>query len=416
MGRWALTLLVINSTIGVGIFKLPSGVSSLLGQSAPAGYLIAALLVGVWVAVLAELASQFDGSGGQYLYTRTALGPFAGLQCGWFSWLTRMSAQAAIINAFIDYLREWWPGMDGTGRALVIAAMMGGLAAVNYRGIRGGVWFSNTITIAKLSTLALFILLGLVLAGPPAPRPAEAATSLAGWADALVILVYAFSGFENAPTSMGEAKSPRRDAAFALLAGMGIVTLCYLFAHIVCARAVPNLPASTLPFADATRSFAGPAGAKLIAAGVMLSAFGTVSAAFVTAPRLMFAMAERGELPAFFAAVHPRFRTPHVSVVIWALLVCGLALAGGFLWNAVLSVASRLITYALMCASLIALRRRAPTADAWRAPGGPALAGLGIAFCVVLATRFTSDHLLVIGSVAVIASTNWILTRPQPLD
>jgi basic amino acid/polyamine antiporter, APA family len=417
MGRWALTLLVINCTIGIGIFRLPSRVAALIGDAAPWGYLLAGLVVAVWVAVLAELASQFPDSGGQYLYVRTALGRFAGLQCGWFSWLTRLAAQAAILNVLVDYLGRLWPGIDFVTRAGIIMAIVVGLTWLNYRGVRGGVWFSNTITAAKLGTLALFIIAGLALAPTVAAMPAAGAAtaaSLSDWGKALVILIYAFSGFESAPTSMGEAREPRRDAPFALYAGMGIVAVCYLLAHFVCMRTVPDLARSDLPFADAVESFGGASAAKVIAVGVMLSAFGTVAAAFITAPRLMFALAERGDFPAVLAAVHVRFRTPHVSLLLWAVMLFLLALPGGFLWSAILSVAARLITYALMCVALIQLRRRHPEADAWRAPGGRVLAVLGVLCCVALGANFELDHLLIIAGVGTIAALNWAVVRGKP--
>src|SRR5438105_11401053 len=134
MGRWTLTALVINSTIGVGIFKLPSSVAALLGAAAPWGYLIAAAGISILVAVFAEMSSQFTESGGQYLYARTALGPFAGILTGWFFWLARLTAMSAILNVLLDYLGEWWPGLSGAARAGVLGVIVGGLAALNYRG------------------------------------------------------------------------------------------------------------------------------------------------------------------------------------------------------------------------------------------------------------------------------------------
>lgn len=413
MGRWALTGLVINSTIGVGIFKLPADVARLVGDAAPWSYLVAAVFVGMLVAVIAELGSQFTQAGGQYLYARTAFGPLAGIQTGWFVWLTRLAATSAIINVLVAYLGEWWPGIGRFERGAVIVGLAGMLAVVNFRGIRTGVGFSNAITIAKLAMLALFIAAGLILLPGAVPASVPVPHSAAGWGDALVVLVYAFGGFENAMIPAAETKNPRRDAPFALFAALAVVTVCYLLAHIVCMRGVPDLSTSKLPFADAARAFAGTPGAKAIAIGVMLSAFGTVSAAFVTAPRLTYALAERGDFPAFFAAVHPRHRTPHVSILIWTVLVCALSLGGGFLWNAILSVAARLITYGMTCASLIQMRRRFPDADAWRAPFGILAATVGLVFCGVLASRFETSHVLIISGVAAAGLLNWMVVRSK---
>ena len=138
------------------------------------------------------------------------------------------------------------------------------------------------------------------------------------------------------------------------------------------------------------------------------------SYAYSTAPRLTYALAERGDFPKIFAAVHPRCRTPHVSIVLWAVLVLALALSGSFIWNAILSAVARLFTYGFACAALIKLRRLRPNADAFRIPGGNGLALLGIAFCIALAFRLTASHAAIIGAVVTIATLNWLAVRARP--
>jgi basic amino acid/polyamine antiporter, APA family len=414
IGRWTLTALVLNSVIGSGIFGLPSAIAKLVGPSAPVAYLLGALAVGVLMAVFAEVSSQFRETGGQYLYARSTLGRFAGIQVGWFFLLVRLTSGAAVLNLFVNYLGEFWPGVtDPVSRASVIAVIVSGFAAVNYLGVRVGAGLSTFFTITKVGTLGLFIVAGLLLVQDAPPAPATAPIRVTAWIDALVALVFAFGGFESALIPAAESKNPRRDTPFALGVGLVIVAAIYFLAHLVAMWAVPDLANSARPLADATRTFAGPAGAGAMAIAAILSTFGWLSGAFVTLPRLLYALAEGGDFPTPLARVHPRYRTPYVAILLWAVCLLALGIYGSFIWNALLAAVARLATYAVTCVALIQLRRRQPHADAWRAPAGYVLALLGITFCVVLALSMTAAHLAVMLSVAAVATVNWLIVRTR---
>jgi amino acid transporter len=414
IGRWTFTALVLNSIIGSGIFGLPSTISKHLGSAAPWAYIVAALAIGAIIAVFAELASQFREAGGQYLYARVALGRFAGIQIGWFSWLVRLTSAGAVANLFVVCLGGFWP--DATApwaRVAVIAVIVSALAVMNYRGVRYGARLANIVTVAKLLPLGLFIVAGVWLAQKHVPPPLAVPPTAGPWIDALVALMFAYGGFEAAVIPAGETKNPRRDAPFGLFVGLALVTAIYLLVHLVTMWSVPDLANSARPLADAARAFAGPTGAGLIAVGAMLSTFGWLTGAFVTSPRLTYALAERGDFPRVFSAVHPRFRTPYISILLWTALVLALALYGSFIWNAILSVAARLVTYAASCAALIQLRRKQPHATAWRAPAGWLLASFGIAFCALLILRMNAGHARIIAVVALIGLINWLVVRPR---
>jgi len=415
IGRWTLTALVLNCIVGAGIFGLPGAAAKWLGPAAPLAYLVAAAVMSVFVAVFAEVGSQFRETGGQYLYARAALGRLAAIQVGWFFWLTRVTTAAAVTNLFVTYLGEFFPGIVAPRpRALVMTALIGGLAAINYRGVRAGAGLANFFTVAKLVPLGAFIVIGLWLAPHIAPAALAAPPTGRDWTDALLALIYAFAGFEAALIPAAEAKDPRRDTPFALHIGLGVVAAGYLLVHLVAMWSVPDLAHSTRPLADAARVFAGPGGAAAIAAGALLSTLGWLSASFVTSSRLTFAFAERGDFPRGLAAVHPRFRTPHISILLWAVLVLALAISGSFLWNAILSVVARLVTYGATCLALIQLRRRQPHADRWRAPAGNFLAVLGLALCVFLVSRMTGSHAQVMAAIAVGAIAHWLAVRQRP--
>lgn len=210
---------------------------------------------------------------------------------------------------------------------------------------------------------------------------------------------------------MAEARDPRRDAPYALFIALLVCAVFYTLIHVVVMTALPDPGAHARPVAEAAGAFLGPAGASFIAAGALISMFGYLSGQFVSVPRLTFAFAEQRDFPAPFAAVHPRFRTPHVSILVYALLVWALALYGSFVWNAVLSAVARLITYGIVCAALVQLRLRAPAADALRLPAGWPFALGGLGFCVLMFLQMNAGHLLILAVVSAVAAVNWAVAR-----
>lgn len=183
--------------------------------------------------------------------------------------------------------------------------------------------------------------------------------------------------------------------------------MVYTLVHVVVMFALPDASASDRPLAAAAQVFLGSGGAALISIGAMLSTYGYLSGQMVSAPRLTFAFAERRDFPALFARVHPVFRTPYVSIVVYAILVWALALYGSFTWNAILSAVARLFTYGTVCGALMMLRVRRPAADAFRLPLGWLFAVLGIAFCLLLVVQMDQNHLKIVVAVLSVAALNW---------
>ena len=419
IGRWSLTGLAINLIIGSGIFGLPAEIARELRSAAPFAYLIAAAGVGVVIACTAEVASQFGQAGGPYLYARAAFGRFVGLETGWFAWLVRITSAAANANLFVVYLALFAPAAaDPRIRAAVLIGLVGFLAVVNVRGVQAGTRVSDVFAIAKLAPIAIFVVTGLVFVGRDIH--VGLSTAPAGqWLQAVLALVFAYGGFEAALMPMSEAANPRRDAPFALFAALAIVTVAYVLVHLVVMGAF--LDSSMLdrpdvrsrPVAEAARVFLGSPGAAMIAVGVMISTYGNLASQFVTAPRLTFAFAEQGDFPAIFSRIHLRFRTPYVSVLVHALTVGALAIAGSFIWNAILSAAARLLTYAVICLAVPVFRRRAPHAQRFQMPGGWLLPALGVVFCLVIAANMDRTHLGVIVLVAAAGALNWAWARTR---
>jgi len=413
MGRWTLVALVINSIIGSGIFGLPSLVWKLVGSAAPWAYLLAGAGIGVIMACFAEVASRFAEAGGPYLYARAAFGRFFGIEMGWVLWLVRLSAAAAGANLFVIYLAEFWPAVQQSRtRGLLLTILLGMLATINYRGVRSGARMSNVFTVAKLVSLGLFVFAGglfILFRRGPAPHASVFHPSAGDWIQASLVLVFAYGGFEAAMIPLAEAKDPRRDAPFALLVALAVCVALFTLIQIVVQGTLAN-PADR-PLAESARQFLGTAGARCISLGALVSLYGYLSANMLNTPRLTFALAERDDFPPIFRAVHQRFHTPHVSIVVFAALVWLMAVIGNFRWNVVLSAVARLFAYGAVCAAMLVLRRKHPDQARFRLPAGWLFGILGIAFALVLVSRMGRAELAIVAGTMVIAFLNWLWAR-----
>ena len=414
MGRWTVTALVINAILGSGVFGLPSVVARSLGPSSPWAWVIGAAVNAVIIACFAEVASRFTQAGGPYLYARTGLGRLPAILVGWLAYLTRVSAVAAGANLFTVNLIEFFPGV---GRELVriavLTVVLAAFAAVNYRGARGGAWLSNAFTIGKLVPLGVFVVAGIVFVAlhPPAASVTPPAATGGDWLQAILLVGFAFGGYDGAMLAMGEAKEPRRDAPFALITAIVCLAVLYTGIQVLVNAALVDPGATDRPLAAAARVFLGPAGAALLAGGALLSVVGFLSANFLNSPRLTYALSEHGDAPAAFGRIHPRFRTPHISIMTFAVLVWALAGYGNFQWNATLSAVTRLFIYGSTCLALIVLRRTQPGGATLPVPGGPLLAAAGMGFCAVLAARMGRAEFLVIIGVVVLGLAHWLIVR-----
>jgi amino acid transporter len=419
IGRWSLVALVVNSIIGSGVFGLPSTVAALIGRFSPYAVLAAGAGMSVIIGCFAEVASRFQEAGGPYLYARVAFGRMMGIQTAWMLWLGQVAAPAANANLFVIYLGEFFPqAKDPLPRALILTLLVGLLTFINIRGVRAGAQVSNLFTAAKLVPLFAVIVLGLfvlqrhhwTIATAPMASPASGQ-----WLKALLLLVFAYGGFETALAPMGEARNPRRDAPFALFTALLLCTVSYALIQWVVVGVLPDAAHSQRPLADVARLAVGPIGAALVAVGALISFYGYLSAKILAMPRVPFALAEQGDFPKVFATVHPRFHTPYVSILAFAAMIWGLALIGDFRWNVTLSAVARLLYYGVGCAALPALRRKQPEgANAmFHLPAGNFFAMLGVILCVILITRVDFGQSLIMVATIALAFANWAVVAKR---
>ena len=413
IGRWSLVALVVNSIIGSGVFGLPSVVAGLIGNLSPYAVLAAGAGMSVIIACFAEVASRFQQAGGPYLYARAAFGRFMGIQTAWMLWLGQVAAPAANANLFVIYLGEFFPhAKDPVPRAIILTLLVGLLTVINIRGVRAGTHVSNLFTAAKLVPLFAVIILGIFVLHAhhwQIASPAVENTGTSQWLKALLLLVFAYGGFETALAPMSEAKNPRRDAPFALFTALVLCTGIYALIQWVVIGVLPNAAHSQRPLADVARLAVGPVGAALIAIGALISFYGYLSAKILAMPRIPFALAEQGDFPEAFAAIHRKFHTPYVSILVFAAMVWALALTGDFKWNVTLSAVARLLYYAVGCAALPILRRKSTTDTPamFTLPAGNFFAALGLLLCAILITRVDfGQSLILVGTIA-LALLNW---------
>ena len=399
VGLFGLTAIAVNGVIGSGMFVMPATVAALLGRGSPTAYVVAAAAAILIALSFAEAGSYYDRAGGPYIYAREAFGDFIGFEVGWMFLFARVAGAAAVTNAFAAYAAFFQPGLGHPiPRALVISIAIAAIGALNYAGIQFGATFLNIFTVAKLLPLFGFVAIGLffvdwhTLLPPPVP-------AFGPLREASLVLLFALGGFEFASVPTEEVIESRRYLPFALIAGLGFSAVVYILVQIVCVGTLPRLAQDTAPVADAAAQFMGHSGAILMAVGALLSSAGTDSAILLVGPRMLYALAQGGQLPKIFGRVHPRFRTPSVAVVLFTAATIVLAVSGTFALLAALNAIARLLYSITTCAAVPILRRRYP-ADQRRftLPGGWLLPALGILVSMVLLTGINTTQALIGGA------------------
>jgi basic amino acid/polyamine antiporter, APA family len=287
-------------------------------------------------------------------------------------------------------------------RPLTLVLILGGLSALNVRGVGIASRFNTVITVAKLLPLLLLVVIGafsvrsenLVIA--QMPRLADVGRSS-------LVLLFAFLGLEAALVPSGEIRNPARTIPRSVLTATFAIAVIYLLVHIVAQGVLgPSLARQTTPLAEAGAVAMGPWGRTLILVGGTISMFGYVSGMTLAAPRMLFAFARDGFFPAALARVHPRFRTPHVAIWTQTIIVILLAITGGFEALAIIANGAILLVYVGCALAAIELRRRNVRADGtpFEIPGtsiAPPLALIVIAF--MLSTLKAAEWLWIMAMV-----------------
>jgi amino acid transporter len=399
---------IFNTVVGAGIFAVPAALASSVGVYAPIAFLLCGVGMGAVAICFAEGGSRIPTSGGPYGYIQAAFGPLAGYVAGTMLWIADLLACAGIAAALADVVVGLLPSaVRAAAHAVVIIIVLGGMALVNIGGVGLATRLVNATAFVKLIPLAIFI-----LAGAGALHRANFMETVAPHSSdlgrALILALFAFTGSEIPLCASGEVAQPARTIPRALAMAMLSILFLYVAIQLI-AQGVLGfaLAHSATPLAD-TMASVHPALRLLMLAGAAVSMFGFIGSDILGTPRVLFAFARDGFLPAALGRVHPNSRVPHIAILCYAVLVIGLAATGTFAELAVLSTLIAAVLYILACAAAWRLARRgvaltgAPLNFKWL--GGAVVTGIGsMVLAIALAERVEILGLLGVLGVSILA-------------
>ncbi|MDP6943283.1 MAG: APC family permease [Myxococcota bacterium] len=402
----------INGVVGQGIFLLPGAAAAMLGPASLLAIVAAGVLCILIALCFAEVGSRYQATGGAYVYAREVFGDFIGFEVGWMTCCVAVIAWAALANGLTEVLAQLVPALAGDViQPAVAVGVITGLTAINVLGARSGARVVMLFTVAKLIPLALFIVVGFTAIesahfAPFAPR------GYGDIAETILLVLYAYVGFETLVVPAGEMANPKRAVPLALMWVMGIVMAIYCAVFVVAIGTFPALAGHPNPVAAASELFMGPVGGTIVAVGIVLSVFGTNSGSALVSPRRFFALAERGDLPQKLAWVHPSTGAPIPAILLTWALASGLTLTGSFKELAVLSVVARFVQYLPTCLAVIVLRRREGTGgEGFRLPLGPTIPILTLGLCTWLLVNTDPTRLAKGGIALLVGVPLYFLSR-----
>jgi amino acid transporter len=371
LGLWSAAAVLVGSTIGSGIFRIVGGENGVADRVGTVGamsllWILGALIALVGALTIAELAAMFPRSGGIYVFIREAYGPLPAFLFGWTELLViRPSALGAIAMLFAEYAGQFFNYGD-LGTRLVAAAAILLLGLANIRSVRWGAVVQNLSTAAKVLAIVGLAVAAFIfgnggqgaLAAPIEWSP----LTWTGFGLALVSVMWAYDGWADLTFISGEVKDPGRTLPRAIIGGVLAIVAIYVAVNAAYffVLTVPQMISSKLVAADAATAVFGAVGASVVAAMVMVSAFGALNGSMMTGPRIFFAMADDGNFFRPIAAVHARYKTPYAAILLATAL--GIAYVSFRTFN---ELADAFILgiwpfYALAVAAVFTLRRTRP--------------------------------------------------------
>ena len=374
-----MVLLIINGVIGSGIFGLPAKVFKEIGVYSIAAFLVCAVAVFVIILCFAEVSSRFSKTGGPYLYALSSFGKLPAFLTGWLLLVTRFITYAALINLLVSYLSvfaAWFTLPEARIMVIVLFTLL--LAYINQIGIRNTTRINNFLTISKLLPLLLFIVVGSFFI-EPAQYEIKHIPDFSSFSSTVLLLVFAFGGFESVLVNSGEVKNPEKNLPFALLLAAVFITTIYILIQVVSIGTLPALASSDKPLAEAAGLFMGKSGASIIAIGAIFSVAGTLNAIMLVGSRLPYAFSEEKQFPGLFSFIHPKYKTPTWSLLLFMSITIIVSLNYSFLSAASLSAITRVMIYGIVCTTLILLRKKNPDqANFYKLKHGNTVAVAGI--------------------------------------
>jgi amino acid transporter len=319
----------------------------------------------LFVTSFAMAGSRVSLTGGLYAYVEVAFGRYVGFLAGVLYFLTAILAISGVVGLIATSVAGLIPPLASqAGRFMVILFVFLFLATINIRGVRIGARAVEAVTLIKLAPLIIFVVAGIFFIRPEA-------LAWPGWPDSeplgrsVLQLIFAFVGVEVALVPSGEVKHPERTVPRAIFIALGITTLLYVMIQLVALGVLGNElgKSGDVALAEAAAQFLGNVGRTLMLAGLAISAFGFATSDILSSPRIIFAFGRDAFIPKSFAHVHPRFHTPDVAIITYAVIGFALSFSSTFQRLAVLSNMAVLLLYILCCLAALELSRRDVRSD-----------------------------------------------------
>ena len=369
LGLWETSSIAVGIMIGTAIFIVPAEITRTVGSpgAALAVWIAGGLLSLFGALSFAEMAAMLPTSGGQYVFLREAYGPLVSFLCGWSFFLAAQGGGISVLAVgFAQYVGDFVPLSSWEAKAAAAASIVL-FTAINYRGVREGGLTQSVLTGLKVGVMVVIVILGYVLAaGVPAGVKslpvAPGGGFVASFGLALVAALWAYEGWNACTFAAGEVKRPERNLPLALIMGTIGVIVLYIGLNLVYYRVLtlPEVAQSPRVAADAAVRIFGRTGAYLVSIVIIISTLGSINGSVLAAPRVYYAMAKDGLFFRWCAAVHPRYRTPHLALLLqgaWAILLVAM---GTYEELFTYVVFAAWVFYALAGAAVIILRRKRP--------------------------------------------------------
>jgi len=401
-----VTNLVVGSIIGADIYVASAFGAGLLGPFSLVVWVVAGIIAIVIALCFAQCAALLPKVGGPYAYAHAAWGAFAGFIVGWSLWLAEWMSLAVFPVAFTQYLMFFLPSLDQISQIIVKVLFVVFLIATNVVGVKAAGRTNDVLTIVKLAPLILFVAIGLLYAASNVSMVSThfspfSPFGFGNFGSALVLIFWAYAGFEISTIPAEEIRDPSRTIPRAILLGISIVTIFYLTTNIVLfgVRQWDLLAGDNAPLATATDAVLSSAptlaliGGTIVGCGALISVAGSDESGMIGTSRLGYALAADGLFPRVFAKIHPKFKTPYLGIIIQAATALVAAIIGNLTTLIATSVFFMAIAYVATSASIFSLHGKSSVAH-FHLRGGFLIPSLGVIFSVYLITQCTLTQIL----------------------
>ncbi|MEM5518726.1 APC family permease [Henriciella sp. AS95] len=421
VGTIGATLMSVNGMIGAGIFALPAILYAETGNFAPWMFLIFGLLFSCNILVASRMAAMFRSSGGVQLYAQAAFGPIVGFQVGWLLVIAISAGRAATLHVLVSYLSVFFPFLqDGPARIFAVLALLIALSALTTSGMRNAVAGIMVGTVLKVTPILLLCVVAFAVGGLSVSFELPSF----GTFESVALLVYfAFSGTINSTYSAGEIKNPRRTLPRSMLLSLAAIIVLYMavqWAYI--AAGAPSSAGNAAPLAAAAGAVMGETGVVILTLAAIFSITTNALTFFVSGPRIIYGMADRGLLPKTLAHVSDHFRTPDRAILLFTLIVAMVSLSGNFTFLAkVTSLGAQIAILSMFAAFVYFQVRGREGHDTGLTPVWVLIVFVGVAFSIYASAQAPLEAfgliagLIVIGTLLSFVARRNEIEKPAPI-